>query len=179
MKIMSINAGSSSLKFSLFDMDTNAVLVSGLFERIGIDGSCYTFKNSEFKIKQEAPLKDHSDAVKILLDKLIELKIINSLEEIDGIGHRIVHGGASYTESVVVTDKVIEDKGTGEVNHDEKHHDWHHVGHLAGHDLIELGLVWLFAVGGFFHELAEGLGVLGFFRRKLLARNTELSQGGA
>ena len=109
MKIMSINAGSSSLKFSLFNMDTNEVLVSGLFERIGIEGSCYTIKNSEFKIKQEATLNNHADAVKILLDKLIELKIINSLEEIDGIGHRVVHGGDKYTDSVVVTDKVIED----------------------------------------------------------------------
>lgn len=109
MKIMSINAGSSSLKFSLFDMDTNEVLVSGLFERIGIEGSCYTIKNSEFKIKQEAELNNHSDAVKILLDKLIELKIINSLEELDGIGHRVVHGGDKYTDSVVVSDQVIED----------------------------------------------------------------------
>ena len=109
MKIMSINAGSSSLKFSLFNMETNDVLVSGLFERIGIEGSCYTIKNSEFKIKQEAVLNNHADAVKILLDKLIELKIINSLEEIDGIGHRVVHGGDKYTDSVVVTDKVIED----------------------------------------------------------------------
>lgn len=109
MKIMSINAGSSSLKFSLFNMDTNEVLVSGLFERIGIEGSAYTIKNSEFKIKQEVVLNNHADAVKILLDKLIELKIINSLEEIDGIGHRVVHGGDKYTDSVVVTDKVVED----------------------------------------------------------------------
>lgn len=109
MKIMSINAGSSSLKFSLFDMDTNDVLVSGLFERIGIEGSCYTIKNSEFKIKQEAVLNNHADAVKILLDKLIELKIINSLEELDGIGHRVVHGGDKYTDSVVVSDQVVED----------------------------------------------------------------------
>lgn len=109
MKIMSINAGSSSLKFSLFNMDTNEVLVSGLFERIGIEGSAYTIKNSEFKIKQEVVLNNHSDAVKILLDKLIELKIINSLEEIDGIGHRIVHGGDKYTDSVVVSDQVVED----------------------------------------------------------------------
>ena len=109
MKIMSINAGSSSLKFSLFNMESNEVLVSGLFERIGIEGSCYTIKNSEFKVKQEAVLNNHADAVKILLDKLIELKIINSLEEIDGIGHRVVHGGDKYTDSVVVTDKVIED----------------------------------------------------------------------
>lgn len=109
MKVMSINAGSSSLKFSLFDMDTNEVLVSGLFERIGIEGSAYTIKNSEFKIKQEVALNSHADAVKILLDKLIELKIINSLEEIDGIGHRIVHGGDKYTDSVVVSDQVVED----------------------------------------------------------------------
>ena len=109
MIIMSINAGSCSLKFSLFNMDTNDVLVSGVFERIGIDGSCYTIKNSEFKIKQETELKNHSDAVKILLDKLIELKIINSLEEIDGIGHRVVHGGDKYTDSVVVSDQVVED----------------------------------------------------------------------
>ena len=109
MKIMSINAGSSSLKFSLFDMDTENVLVSGLFERIGIEGSCYTIKNSEFKIKQDAELNNHSDAVKILLDKLIELKIINSLEELDGIGHRVVHGGDKYTDSVVVSDQVVED----------------------------------------------------------------------
>ena len=109
MKIMSINAGSSSLKFSLFNMDTNEVLVSGLFERIGIDGSCYTIKNSEFKIKEEVELKDHSDAVKILLDKLIELKIISSYDEIDGVGHRIVHGADKYTKSVVVTDEVIDD----------------------------------------------------------------------
>ena len=109
MKIMSINAGSSSLKFSLFDMDTKDVLVSGLFERIGIEGSFYTIKNSEFKIQQDAELNNHSDAVKILLEKLIELKIINSLEEIDGIGHRVVHGGDKYTNSVVVSDQVIED----------------------------------------------------------------------
>ncbi len=109
MKIMSINAGSSSLKFSLFEMDTKEVLVSGLFERIGIEGSCYTIKYQDYKLKEEVVLKDHADAVKILLDKLIELQIISSLEEIDGIGHRIVHGGSEYTKSVMVTNKVAED----------------------------------------------------------------------
>ena len=96
MKIMSINAGSSSL-------------LSGLFERIGIEGSCYTLEYGEYKIKNEALMETHLDAVKILMDKLLELKIVNSLEEIDGIGHRIVHGGAIYKESVVVTDKVLDD----------------------------------------------------------------------
>ena len=109
MKILSINTGSSSLKFSLFNMDTDEVLVSGLFERIGIDGSCYTIKNSEFKIKEEVELKDHSDAIKILLDKLIELKIINSYDEIDGIGHRIAQGADHYDKSVIITDEVLED----------------------------------------------------------------------
>ena len=109
MKIMSINAGSSSLKFSLFEMDTNEVLVSGLFERIGINGSMYTIKYQDFKIKEEVELKDHSDAVNILLKKLIELNIIDSLEEIDGVGHRVAHGGANYKESVMVTPKVAEE----------------------------------------------------------------------
>lgn len=109
MKIMSINAGSSSLKFSLFNMDTKEVLLSGLFERIGIEGSCYTLEYGEYKIKNEALMETHLDAVKILMDKLLELKIVNSLEEIDGIGHRIVHGGSIYKESVVVTDKVLDD----------------------------------------------------------------------
>ena len=106
---MSINAGSSSLKFSLFDMNTKEILTSGNFERIGIEGSFYTIKYQEFKIKEEAELKDHSDAVRILLDKIKELEIIKDYDEIDGVGHRIVHGGALYNKSVIITDKVIDD----------------------------------------------------------------------
>ncbi len=109
MKIMSINAGSSSLKFSLFDMATEGVLISGLFERIGIEGSGYTLKYKGDKIKVETELPDHSVAVKILLEKLMELQVISTLEEIEGVGHRIVHGGDKYTKSVMVTDEVIDD----------------------------------------------------------------------
>ena len=109
MKIMSINAGSSSLKFSLFDMTTEEVLISGLFERIGIEQSSYTLKYKGDKIKVETDLPDHSIAVKILLEKLIELQVISTLEEIEGVGHRIVHGGDKYTESVMVTDEVVDD----------------------------------------------------------------------
>ena len=109
MKIMSINAGSSSLKFSLFDMNTEEVIISGLFERIGIEGSCYTLKYNGYKIKDEVVMENHSDAVKILMDKLVEVGAVSSLEEISGIGHRIVHGGALYKESVIVTDKVLDD----------------------------------------------------------------------
>ena len=73
MKIMSINAGSSSLKFSLFDMANEEVLISGLFERIGIEGSCYTLKYKGDKIQVETELPDHAVAVKILIEKLFEL----------------------------------------------------------------------------------------------------------
>ena len=109
MKIMSINAGSSSLKFSLFDMSNEEVLISGNFERIGIEGGLYTLKYKGDKIKVEQELDSHSTAVKILLEKLIELKVISNLEEIEGVGHRIVHGGDKYTESVMVTDEVVDD----------------------------------------------------------------------
>ena len=109
MKIMSINAGSSSLKFSLFNMDNEEVIASGLFERIGIDQSAYTIKYNGEKIKQEVDLPDHSVAVSILLEKLVELGIIKSLDEINGVGHRVVSGGDKYSESILITDKVVQD----------------------------------------------------------------------
>lgn len=109
MKIISINAGSSSFKFSLFNMEDESVISSGLFERIGIEGSCYTIKYNGEKYEQEVELANHSDAVRILLEKLIDLNIIASLDEIDGVGHRLVHGKDKYSSSVVITDEVIED----------------------------------------------------------------------
>ncbi len=109
MKIISINAGSSSLKFQLFNMDNEEVLVSGLFERIGIDNSCYTIKYNGEKITEEIDLPSHTDAVNILLEKLISLNIIKSLDEIDGVGHRVVQGGDKYDKSVIITDEVIND----------------------------------------------------------------------
>lgn len=108
MKIISINAGSSSLKFSLFDMDSETVIASGVFERIGIDGSCYTIKFNGEKFKEEIEMKDHTKAVSILLDKLTSLNIIKSLDEINGVGHRIVQGKDIFNESVLVDDDVME-----------------------------------------------------------------------
>ena len=108
MKIMSVNAGSSSLKFSLFDMDKSLCIASGYFERVGLEGSFYTIKYNEEKIKEEVELPNHTVAVEVMLDRLITLGIIKDLEEIDGIGHRIVHG-YTYDHSVIITDKVIED----------------------------------------------------------------------
>ena len=109
MKIISINAGSSSLKFSLFNMDDESVIASGLFERIGIEGSKYTIKFRGEKVSQEIELTNHTDAVKVLLDKLVDLEIIQSLDEIDGVGHRLVHGKDKYSESVLINDEVVSD----------------------------------------------------------------------
>ena len=109
MKILSVNAGSSSLKFTLFDMNDESVIASGNFERIGIDGSNYCIKYNGEKIIEDIELNNHTDAVKALLEKLVALEIIKSLDEIDGIGHRIVSGGSKYSESVIVTDEVIKD----------------------------------------------------------------------
>lgn len=109
MKIISINAGSSSLKFSLFDMTDESVIASGNFERIGMDGSCYTIKYNGQKIVEDITMNNHTDAVQILIDKLLALEIIRSLDDIDGVGHRIVHGGSKYSESVFINDKVMDD----------------------------------------------------------------------
>ncbi len=108
MKVLSVNAGSSSLKFSLFDMANNNVLTSGVFERIGIEGSTFTIKFNGEKIVQEVELNNHVDAVNILIDKLIGLDIIKSLEEINGIGHRVAHGKDYFDKSTIINDSVLE-----------------------------------------------------------------------
>lgn len=107
MKILSVNAGSSSLKFTLIDMPAQNTIASGLFEKIGIAGSCYTIKYNGEKYSNEVTMPDHSVAVRILLEELINLKIINSLNEIEGVGHRIVHGGQEFTSSVVLDDEIL------------------------------------------------------------------------
>lgn len=109
MKIISINAGSSSLKFSLYNMEDESVIASGLFERIGIEGSNYVIKFNGEKVCEEVELNNHTDAVKVLLDKLVALNIISSLDEINGVGHRLVHGKDKYSESVIITDEVVND----------------------------------------------------------------------
>ena len=107
MKILSINAGSSSLKFQMYEMPEEKVLISGTFERIGIGNSFYTIKINGEKIEKQKELNNHSDAVSTLIDELLENKVIASLDEIKGVGHRLVHGGEKYAESVVINDDVI------------------------------------------------------------------------
>lgn len=108
MKILSINAGSSSLKFTLFEMDNESSIVSGVFERIGLNDSFYTIKINGEKITEKIELSTHTIAVKVLLNKLLDLNIIKSYDEIKGVGHRILHGGEKYSSSVIIDDEVIE-----------------------------------------------------------------------
>lgn len=107
MKILSVNAGSSSLKFTLIELPEEKVIISGTFEKIGLPDSFYTIKYNGSKDRKEVLLKDHTDAVKYLLDELINYKVIKSYDDIDGVGHRLVHGGDKYTESVIIDDDVL------------------------------------------------------------------------
>lgn len=108
MKILTVNAGSSSLKFTLFEMPEEKAIASGLFEKIGLNGSSYTIKYNGEKITKEYDLKDHSVAVKKLMDELIALGIINSLDEIEGVGHRILHGAQEFSEPTVLNMDVVQ-----------------------------------------------------------------------
>ena len=107
MKVLSVNAGSSSLKFQLYEMPEAKVLISGVFERIGIADGIYTIKQDGKKDEYKADLPNHTVAVDILLKTLIERKVINSLDEIKGVCHRLVHGGDKYNKSVIIDDDVM------------------------------------------------------------------------
>ncbi|MBQ6817703.1 MAG: acetate/propionate family kinase, partial [Bacilli bacterium] len=108
MKVLSVNAGSSSLKFQMYEMPEEKALISGVFERIGIDNSFYTIKINGEKTKKEIDLKNHKQAFEILVEELIENKVVDSLDEIKGIGHRVVQGGAYFDKTVVVDEEVID-----------------------------------------------------------------------
>ncbi|HBS90933.1 MAG TPA: acetate kinase [Erysipelotrichaceae bacterium] len=105
-KIISVNAGSSSLKFQLFEMPSEAVLCSGIVERIGLEDGIFTIKFDGQKVVERMPIPDHTLAVELLLNALVKQNIVASLEEIVGVGHRVVHGGELYNKSVVFDDEV-------------------------------------------------------------------------
>lgn len=109
MKILTVNAGSSSLKFNCIELPSEKELISGYFERIGTDESFYSIKINGQKIKKEAALKDHNDAVNHLKEELLSNGIVASLDEIDGVGHRLVHGGDLFKDSVLLNDEVIKE----------------------------------------------------------------------
>lgn len=107
MIVLSVNAGSSSLKFQAFEMPEENVLISGVFERIGMKESFYTIKVNGEKIKKEVELKNHEDALQILMEELIDNKIVQSLDEIKAIGHRIAQGGPYFDKSEEMTEENI------------------------------------------------------------------------
>ncbi|MDF0726424.1 acetate kinase [Cytobacillus sp. S13-E01] len=107
-KIIAINAGSSSLKFQLFEMPSEEVVTKGLVERIGLEAAVFSITVNGEKQTETTEIPDHAVAVKILLSKLTDLGIIRSLDEIQGIGHRVVHGGEIFSDSAVITDEALE-----------------------------------------------------------------------
>lgn len=111
-KIFAVNAGSSSLKFQLFDMPEEKVITKGLIERIGLKDSVFTISVGTDRHKETKDIPNHEEAVALLLDRLISLGVIQSLNEIEGVGHRVVHGGEVFSDSALInqdTLKKIED----------------------------------------------------------------------
>ena len=106
-KIMAVNAGSSSLKFQLLEMPSELVICSGIVERIGLEEGIFTIKHNGQKKTEKLPIPDHKVAVSLVLDALVKEKIVEKLEEIEGVGHRIVHGGEYFDSSAVVNEDVV------------------------------------------------------------------------
>lgn len=111
MKVLVLNSGSSSLKYQVIDMDTEETLAKGYFERIGQPNSFLTHKVNGEKYKFEHSAQNHEQAIEFVLDRLVheEYGVLKSLKELSGIGHRVVHGGEKFSDSVVITDEVMEE----------------------------------------------------------------------
>ena len=109
MKILVINCGSSSLKYQLIDMKNENVLAKGLVERIGMDGAILCQKVNGEKYKIEEPMKDHQDAIKLVLGALVDKThgVISNMSEISAVGHRVVHAGEKYSSSVLIDSDVM------------------------------------------------------------------------
>lgn len=111
MKVLVINCGSSSLKYSVFDMSDETMLAKGNVERIGISGSFIKYKShTGFESKKEHPVKDHSDAIKLVFEALTDQEhgVLQDVSEIDAVGHRVVHAGEKFASSVLITEEVKE-----------------------------------------------------------------------
>ena len=108
MKLLCVNAGSSSLKFQLFEMPEEKVIISGYIEKIGLEDSFWTTKINGEKIKGAKYLKNHTEAIQVMVDELLTHKAVESLDEIKGVGHRVLHGGEKYAQSVLIDEEVIQ-----------------------------------------------------------------------
>ncbi len=129
MKILVINCGSSSVKYQLMNMEDESVMAKGNYERVGMEGSFLTHKVNGEKYNYEKETKTHEEAIRFIMQQLTDAEhgVIASLDEINAIGHRIVHGGEKFTQSVIVTDDVI--KGIEDAI---KFAPLHNPGHLQG-----------------------------------------------
>ncbi|MBS4208758.1 acetate kinase [Bacillus sp. FJAT-50079] len=107
-KIFAVNAGSSSLKFQLFNMPSEEVITKGMIERIGLLDSVFVMSVNGERHKETLDIANHEQAVEMLLNRLTSLGVIQSLDEIEGVGHRVVHGGEIFDESVLITDEILE-----------------------------------------------------------------------
>lgn len=111
MKVLVINAGSSSVKYQLIDMEKKTVLAKGLCERIAIDGHLKHTPLVEGKVvfDEDIPMPTHSEAIAAVIDKLVdpECGVLSSMSEIDAVGHRVVHGGEAFAESMLIDEKVM------------------------------------------------------------------------
>lgn len=108
-KYLVVNAGSSSLKFSLYEMPEEKELINGYIEKIGLDGSSIQIKKDGEKIVEDIDILDYDAAIKVMIDKMLEYDVLKNIQEISGVGHRVVHGGEIYSSSVIITPKVLKD----------------------------------------------------------------------
>ncbi|HOG49696.1 MAG TPA: acetate kinase, partial [Lentisphaeria bacterium] len=111
MKVLVINSGSSSLKFTLFSMTNKTVLAKGLVERIGIANPHLIYHSSKNgKFEEDLTIKNHSEALRSICEKLVDptLGVLESLAEVEAIGHRVLHGGKTYTQPILVDESVKE-----------------------------------------------------------------------
>ncbi len=127
MKLLCVNAGSSSLKFQLFEMPEEKVIISGYIEKIGFSDSFWNTKINGEKIRGEKYLSNHTEAVQVMLDEILKYKAVESLDEIKGVGHRVLHGGEKYSDAVLIDDQVVKD-----IKDLTKLGPLHHPGNLAG-----------------------------------------------
>lgn len=107
MKIMAVNAGSSSIKFQLLDMPSETQISSGIVERIGSENALFTIKFNGDKHVLETPIKDHAVGVQLILEGLVKYQVIKSVHDIEGVGHRVVQGGEVFKDSVLINDAVL------------------------------------------------------------------------
>lgn len=135
MKILVVNAGSSSLKFQLFEMPEEKVIISGYIEKVGTPWSFWNTKINGEKIKWEKNLKNHTEAVQVMLDELLKYKAVESLDEIKWVWHRVLHGWEKYSDSVLINEEVIQS-----VKDLTKLGPLHHPGNLAGIEAMQKAL---------------------------------------